>query len=514
MKQTLSASTITRLHEPSSCSKRTWLHDVKKLEPAPGGPFAEFLAWQGLRHEEQVVARLQSEGFEIVDLDGIQNENAFSETVDVVRAGGNVVYQGMLEAETEIDGQTVCVIGYPDLLIPAGERWIIADAKLARGLFKDNGKERTDREAIFLQLRLYGWLFEQVFPGLAFTLRAYNGAGGIENVEPDGGVSPLAELERVLQLRSLTEEPHEVVGWSKCGVCGYKDYCWPTAEEEKALGLVIDIDQKLAPKLEAEGITSYPELRERFDAIELAKLKSQEGDNVAGARRILENIEALEAGKPVRRRDDHGDPIPIDKAVTADATYVMFDLEGVPPELEQAERVYLWGMQLFGEESGAFIDALAGFGDDGDESGWRDFLEKAAAILENHPEIRFVHWADYEKTMLKNYLERYGDDAAGTGARVRAQLLDLLPITKAAVALPLPSYSLKVVEQSDAVFEETGFKRTADDVAKGDESIAAYMEAVETKDMSRREEIVAAIRAYNQEDLEATWAVMKWLRSF
>jgi hypothetical protein len=40
-----------------------------------------------------------------------------------------------------------------------------------------------------------------------------------------------------------------------------------------------------------------------------------------------------------------------------------------------------------------------------------------------------------------------------------------------------------------------------------------YMEAVETDDMSRREEIVEALCAYNQEDLEATWAVQKWLRS-
>ena len=196
----------------------------------------------------------------------------------------------------------------------------------------------------------------------------------------------------------------------------------------------------------------------------------------------------------------------------------MFDLEGVPPDLGEAEKVYMWGMQVFeedeaGERKGAFTIALAGFGEGGDEAGWRDFLAKAAAILEEHPGIRFVHWASYEKTMLRKYIERYGDDDAGTGAQVIDLLLDLYPITKKVVALPLPSYSLKVVEQSDAVFAVTGFKRTADEVAKGDDSIAAYMEAVETNDTSRRQQVIDDISAYNEEDLAATWAVLKWLRS-
>ncbi len=72
-----------------------------------------------------------------------------------------------------------------------------------------------------------------------------------------------------------------------------------------------------------------------------------------------------------------------------------------------------------------------------------------------------------------------------------------------------PSYSLKVVEKSEAVVALTGFSRSADDVTKGDDSIAAFIEAVETEDMTRRDAIVAAICAYNQEDLEATWAVLR-----
>ena len=264
MTETLSSSAITLIYEPTECDKRTWLRDVAKLEPSEDGPFQKFNKEQGIRHEQLVVERLEGEGYELVDIDGYENKAAFTDTVEAVGAGDKVVYQGMLEAEAEIAGKTVRIIGYPDFLIPDGDGWVIADAKLARGLFKDDGKERTDREAIFLQIRLYGWLFEQVFPGVGYSLSAYNGAGGIEEVEPDGGSSSLAKLATVLEIRSIPEgdEPSELVGWSKCGPCGYKYHCWPVAEEQKALGLVIDIDKKLAPKLEAEGVTSYPEIAE------------------------------------------------------------------------------------------------------------------------------------------------------------------------------------------------------------------------------------------------------------
>jgi predicted RecB family nuclease len=511
----LSPSSITRLYEPSECGRRTWLRDVAKLEPAAESDFERFIKDQGIRHESRVVEGLKADGFSVIDIEGFENENACADTVAAVQAGGNVVYQAMLETTTEIDGQGVRIFGYPDFLIPNRDGWVVADAKLTRSVHKSDGTERSDKQAILLQLRLYGWLFEQCFPGVPYTLRVYNGAGGEEAIKPDGGASALLELGRVVQIGSLTEEPVELVGWSKCGPCGYKDHCWPIAEEQKALGLVVDIDKRLAPKLEAEGITSYPEVLEKLDAAELAKLKSKKGDNISGARKILENIEALMSGEPVRRKDDDGNPVPVNPAVTETDRYVMFDLEGLPPELDEDKRVYLWGMQVFhaSGEKGEFIDCLAEFGEDGDERGWEEFLRQARALIDEHGDIHFVHWAHYEKTMIKAYIERYGDDEQGTAAKVLELLLDLLPITRDSVALPLPSYSLKVVEQSDAVSAVTGFKRTADDVAKGDESIVAYMEAVETDDMSRREEIVDAICAYNQEDLEATWAVQKWLRS-
>ena len=53
------------------------------------------------------------------------------------------------------------------------------------------------------------------------------------------------------------------------------------------------------------------------------------------------------------------------------------------------------------------------------------FLEMADRIFEAYGDIPFVHWATYEKTYLRRYVDRYGD-VDGVAARVEANLLDLL----------------------------------------------------------------------------------------
>ena len=204
---------------------------------------------------------------------------------------------------------------------------------------------------------------------------------------------------------------------------------------------------------------------------------------------------------------ESGKEIPIQAPENPEhSSYVMFDLEGLPPHLDELEKIYLWGMQVFGEKPSDYMAALAGFGDDGDRQGWDDFLDKAAWVFEHYGDIPFVHWAVYERVKIDLYIERFGD-RDGIAGRVRKNLLDLLPIAKESIALPLPSYSLKVIEGY------VGFKRTQEEYG-GDWAMAAYIEATETEDEEQRSKVMAEILKYNQEDLEATWAVLKWLRSF
>jgi len=167
---------------------------------------------------------------------------------------------------------------------------------------------------------------------------------------------------------------------------------------------------------------------------------------------------------------------------------VMFDLEGLPPQVGQMEKVFLWGLKIFGDRPSPFQCACA-YPDQPDEEAWFCLLELARRIFNDHGDIPFVHWAAYERSKLELYLERYGDRDE-IAARVRTNLLDLLRVMSKSVCLPLPTRSLKEVEKF------VGFKRQLP--GKGDWAVAQYLRAAETGDRAPVHEILA----YNEEDLD------------
>lgn len=118
-------------------------------------------------------------------------------------------------------------------------------------------------------------------------------------------------------------------------------------------------------------------------------------------------------------------------------------------------------------------------------------------------DISFVHWANYERSKIDLYVNRYGD-RDGLAARVKANLLDLLRIMSKSVCLPLPTRSLKEVEKF------VGFERQLP--GSGDWAIAKYIRAAEVGDPEAAQKVLDEILQYNREDLGATWAVYRWLR--
>ena len=185
--------------------------------------------------------------------------------------------------------------------------------------------------------------------------------------------------------------------------------------------------------------------------------------------------------------------------------FAIFDIEGLPPHLDELDKIYLWGIQVFGQTPGPYLVAFTNFGHNGDRQGWLDFLKNCKRVFDLYGDLPFLHWSAYERTYLRKYIQRHGNPE-GVAARVEQNLVDLFPIVKNAVVLPSPSYSLKVVEK------HAGFKRKLDD-ANGQWAMATYIRAVETEDVEECDKLKEQIIEYNKEDLAGTWAVFEWLRS-
>jgi predicted RecB family nuclease len=486
----LTASDIFNLYRPTLCALRVYLCEQRIPEAEPG-VFEEILQTLGQRHEQSHLATLGR----YEDLSAVSPDQRVQRTLEALRNRVPVIYQGELACETTLDGNHVTVVGRPDFLILDGDAYLIRDSKLSR---KVDDKHHVE---IALHLQLYGWLFEQLVGTPAKRLQVHAGGGDIIEVPYDGGTAALAELARIVSMKRLGAEPYEPLGWTKCsGGCGYYDRCWQQAEARQDVSLVMDVDQGLARALNGIGVTSAQQLLASFDVKQLSEFKRPwgKGEQKVGkkAEKILLHAEVLCSGK----ERTLGTP-----AVPVHDNYVMFDLEGMPPYFDELEKIYLWGMRVYGKQPSGFMGVTAGFGADGDREGWEAFLTAAKKALDEYGDIPFVHWHHYERIHIEQYVDRFGD-RDGVAARVLANLLDLLPITKSAIALPLPSYSLKVVE------EYVGFKRTQDEYG-GSWAITQFILATETEDEVERNQRMGEILKYNEEDLQATWAVFEWLRN-
>lgn len=484
----LTASDIVSLYRPAPCPSRVYLreHGVQEAEP---GAYDEIIEKLGQRHEQSHLTSLGA----YEDISAVEREQRLGRTLQAIESQVPVIYQGEFHVEATFGGALVEIVGRPDFLIWDGDGYLIRDSKLSRQVGEKHHEE------IVLQLQLYGWLFEQTVGAAAKRLEVHTGSGAIVEVPSDGGTAALARLGEVLTLKQLQSEPYEPVGWSKCGSCGFQEYCWSRATARQDVSLVMDVDQGLARQLHADGIISAQDLVSGFNATRLSELKRPWGTKQQKVGTKADRI-LLNAGVLTTKQER----ILAHPAIPTHENYVMFDLEGLPPQLDELEKVYLWGIQVYGKNPGEFLGVTAGFGADGDREGWERFLEAANAIFAEQGDIPFVHWHHYERVHIEMYIQRYGDPA-GIAARVLRNLLDLLPLTKASVVLPVPSYSLKVVEQY------VGFRRTQDEYG-GSWSMAQFILATETNDEAERDARMAEILKYNEEDLAATWAVFDWLR--
>ncbi len=481
------ASDFVSYYRPSECKLRVYLRHHGEPED-PASPYQEILRRLGERHERAHLATFPA----VVDLSLGSFAERKRRTQEGVGKGSPVIYQPLLEATETLEGSQCQVAGEPDFFLLTAGGYVIRDCKMARRITE------KDHPEIVLQMGTYAWLFEQTFGHPPSGLEVYSGTQEVVGV-PSDSATVRDWLTLLFSIKRSASEPRVPVGWTKCSDCAFRNRCCSRAEQSRNAALLVGVDQGLASALDDIGVETVQDLLARFDEKTLSEFKRPWGRGMrkvgSDAVKILRMAWVMSTGELVVIARPE---IPIRD------NYVMFDIEGLPPHLDELEKVYLWGLQVFGQQPGEYLGATSGTGADGDRDAWKSFLNNAAAILRVYGDIPFVHWHHYERTHIDMYSARFGDPD-GTAARIRGNLVDLLPITQKSVALPLPSYSLKVVEKY------IGFQRSQEEYG-GDWAMAKYIEATETQDEQQRAALIDEIVAYNREDLEATWAVLKWLR--
>lgn len=468
--------TGTTLYHLAQCERRLWLTRHAPGEETRPGEFDQALMERGQAHERAVRARFPGLVGPLWRW-GEPLEPAAAETLRLLRESRAPLYQPVL---LSADGRRV---GVPDFLYWDGDGLVVHDAKLAESL------ERKPQ--IPLQLTHYARLLEEGAGITPARLEITGGAGQVIEVPRLATLVYEGALARAEALLGDTPEPDLIQSHSTCETCGFYDHCWDRAEAERRVEVLSGVWKNHLPVLRERGIRTWDDLA----AQEPESLRVK-GLGALGPAMVLE----------ARARRDGAAVWLEPPQLPAGRPRVWFDLEGDPQDERFGHVVYLWGLGVE-ETPGTFAaeSILAGPGEDGDEQGWRRFVARAAEVLDEFPESVWVHYASYEKTWVRKYVERWGAPD-GFLERLTPRLFDLYSALTKWVRLPLRSYSIKHV----APWIGYAWSNPESGSAW---SIVQFQRACAATDAAVRRGILDEIARYNADDLGAMRAVWDWVEA-
>ncbi len=479
----ITSDDIHSLYRPSLCRKRVYLLANRPELAAPPSEYDQLVMECGLKHEQvhlETCPQAVKPDYRPGDL-----KAGAEATRALLEKGTPVIYQGVVSSEL------AGLAGIPDFLIRKGESYVLQDTKLAVNL--ENHPE------IPLQLSLYARAFEDRMGKAAAGLKVVLGNGNVEDivVEDIQGV-----VKEIGSLKKAKDEPDEAVGWSKCGECPFRGYCWEAAEKNCDPAVVFGVDQNLRNTLVEAGIDTYHKLL-NLPVESLAELRKPWGkrEQRVGnktAENIHRQIRVLIGGK------HEVFDVP---QFPSEGPCVYFDIESDPHDEGLENKVYLWGVlaDCDGSSSPEYWGELAGVGEENDKQAWFDFLNQSESIFRRLGNIPFIHYSPYEKTWTRKYIERWGDPN-GIGGRISTLLWDMqAKAIKPAICLPIPSYGLKHVEKY------AGFERGQQDYGSL-WSVVRYHEWLKAATEDDRRLIGQKLLLYNREDCEAMRYVLNWLK--
>jgi predicted RecB family nuclease len=451
----------------------------------------DLVARKGDEYERSHLDRLAGEGREIVRIEsepGLEGtRRGARETVEAMRAGAEVIYQGVL-----FDG--VRWRGYSDFLHRV-ERpselgsfsYEVADTKLARRV----------KPYFLLQLCFYCELIEaiqgvqparmhvvlgtresQVFRVAEFAAYYRSVKRGFESIVGAG-------------LSSTYPEPVE-----HCGVCRWEERCVAWREADEHLSLVARIQRSQRTRLVERGIETVTQLAAaepadrppRIGAVTFDGLRAQARlqmvKRTTGELRYELLAPAEECGFARLPQPSEGD--------------VFFDMEGDPFFDEGLE--YLFGVVLL-EAGGPQFRVFWATDRSSEKQAFEGFIDFVIERLEWFPDMHVYHYGPYEATAIKRLIGLHATREDEVDHLLRSEVLvDLHTVVRQGVRVGQPNYSIKSIEAFYMDKRDT-------EVAEGGDSIVAFERFLETGDRS----LLDAIERYNEDDCRSTHLLREWL---
>jgi predicted RecB family nuclease len=455
---------------------------VQRGEMAAPPPYpnamADIIKRKGDEHEAAFLASLRAEGHEIttIPFEDRDFEAAARATEEAIRGGAEIIYQACLAS----GGWR----GFADFLVRgddgAYEAW---DAKLAR-----RGKPNA-----VLQLTFYSHELQRIQGVLPERMHVVLGTGNVESYRP----AEFAAFYRRARARleDAVAHPRETYPWKveHCRICDYWQLCQERWRQDDHLNGIANISRSQIERLTAAGIPTLEALGDapagtsipRLAASTFEALRHQAALQLA-ARRGPPRYELLE---PAERRGLGllPEPSPGD---------LFYDIEGDPWWEPQRGLEYLHGIT---DREGLFT-AIWAHDREEERRALEQVIGRFHAALAEHPGMHVYHYGSYDASALKRLTAEHGvlEDELDQLLR-REVFVDLYTVTRQAVRISYPSYSIKEVRKF--------FMEATAAVEGGAEALVLYEQWMEDRD----DALLAEIAEYNEEDCLSNLLLRDWL---
>lgn len=553
-----------------ACAHRLALERAMLAELVPKpmrkDPAMDRIAMRGDQHEARYLADLEAQGLRIVSIDkdgsavaplsgevpvpvpydaGPRLREAAAETIEAMRSGADVVYQG-----TFFNGRWR---GHADFLLRRDHapdepdsafgpwHYEVADTKLARHVtagailqicsYVDQLTAIQGRQPELLYVVLGGRDREKVTQRVDEVMAYYRRVKA--EFEASVGLGPVTVPDPVYPPVATYPEPVE-----HCEVCRWAADCAARRRADDDLSRVAGASSRHRAALKARGIRTRTGLGslalpavpkvEGVGRDALARIREQarlqvESDGLATPRWELLALDRDKAGEVICDRGLLGLPPPSHGDL-------FLDLEGDPFALEEGVD-YLFGILEPGLEetdprwladpwpdggSMPLFHALWSIGEDGmvsleaEKAAFERTIDLILDRRRNDPDMHVYHYAAYEHTALGRLAQRYGTRETEVDDLLRGKVLvDLYRVVHQGLRIGVESYSIKRLEPL------YGFVRTQD-MKDANSSIVAFEEWLELapdKAAVAGPKILDDIVGYNRDDVISTLRLRDWLEA-
>ena len=415
-------------------------------------------------------------------------ERDAARTLDAMRAGAAVVYQGVLVE----DGWH----GISDFLVriaspsPAFGDWSYEawDTKLAR----------RSKPYFVLQLCFYSAQLERLQGRAPEQMHVVLGTGDLDHFR----YADFAAYYRAVRRRFVeaigSGKPTYPYPVSHCRLCEFANACEERWHGEDHLSLVAGISREQVGTLNDEGVRT------------VAELACLGADAQVGIGRLALDRLCHQAALQThhRRTGEHRyDLLPVDERSgfrllpAPSAGDIFFDMEGDPYFEPGRGLEYLFGAVTIDTGAPLFTPFQA-LSPEHEKVAFERFIDFVHARLRTWPDLHVYHYAAYEVTALKRLMSLHATREDELDELLRREVfVDLYQVVRQSIRISHPSYSIKKVRTFFMDGAGGGI------VSDGGDSIIEFERWRVTGD----EAILQAIADYNEEDCVSTVKLRDWL---